>query len=94
MHKPHLLLLPGMLSDARLWQHQAAALADLAYVTVADLSQADSIAEMASKVARFREQVARLRRAFSGWLCRPGNHAPGTATGAWPGVAGYQRACR
>lgn len=50
MHKPHLLLLPGMLSDARLWQHQAAALAELAYVTVADLSQADSIADLASKV--------------------------------------------
>ena len=26
MYKPHILLLPGMLSDARLWQHQAAAL--------------------------------------------------------------------
>jgi pimeloyl-ACP methyl ester carboxylesterase len=50
MYKPHILLLPGMLSDARLWQHQAAALAELAYVTVADLSHADSIGEMASKV--------------------------------------------
>lgn len=50
MHKPHLLLLPGLLSDARLWQHQASALAELAYVTVADLSQADSISELASKV--------------------------------------------
>lgn len=50
MHKPHLLLLPGMLSDARLWQHQAAALAELAYVTVGDLSQGDSIAELASNV--------------------------------------------
>ena len=38
MHKPHLLLLPGMLSDARLWQHQTAALAELAHVTVAELS--------------------------------------------------------
>lgn len=50
MHKPHLLLLPGMLSDARLWQHQTAALAERAHVTVADLSQADSIEELARKV--------------------------------------------
>lgn len=50
MHKPHLLLLPGMLSDARLWQHQAAALAELAHITVADLSHADSITELATKV--------------------------------------------
>ncbi len=50
MHKPHLLLLPGMLSDARLWQYQAAALAERAHVEVADLSQGDSIAELATKV--------------------------------------------
>ncbi|QKE64065.1 alpha/beta fold hydrolase [Aquipseudomonas campi] len=50
MHKPHLLLLPGLLCDARLWQHQAADLADLAHITVADLSQADSIAGLAEQV--------------------------------------------
>jgi pimeloyl-ACP methyl ester carboxylesterase len=50
MHKPHLLLLAGTLCDARLWQQQAAALAELAHVTVADLSQAESITELATKV--------------------------------------------
>lgn len=48
--RPHLLLLPGLLCDARLWRHQAAALADQAHVTVADLSGADSIAELAANV--------------------------------------------
>lgn len=48
--RPHLLLLPGLLNDARLWQHQATALADQAHVMVADLSGADSIAELAASV--------------------------------------------
>jgi pimeloyl-ACP methyl ester carboxylesterase len=47
MNKPYLLLLPGLLCDARLWQHQVAALAGVAHVAVADLSQADSIEELA-----------------------------------------------
>jgi pimeloyl-ACP methyl ester carboxylesterase len=50
MHKPHFLLLAGTRCDARLWQQQAAALAELAHVTVADLSQAESITERATKV--------------------------------------------
>ncbi|MNN23020.1 Alpha/beta hydrolase family protein [compost metagenome] len=45
---PSLLLLPGLLCDARLWRHQAAGLADVAGVSVADLSGSDSIAELAS----------------------------------------------
>lgn len=50
MTRPHLLLLPGLLCDARLWQHQAAALAATAHVSVADLGDEDSIAAMASAV--------------------------------------------
>jgi pimeloyl-ACP methyl ester carboxylesterase len=49
MSKPHLLLLPGLVCDARLWQQQAS-LAELAHVTVADLSQAESIAALAANV--------------------------------------------
>lgn len=50
MNKPHLLLLPGLLCDARLWRHQVAALAGLAHVRVADLTQSDSIAALADDV--------------------------------------------
>lgn len=50
MNKPHLLLLPGLLCDARLWQPQAAGLAELAQVRVADLSQAESIGGLAEQV--------------------------------------------
>lgn len=50
MTRPHLLLLPGLLCDARLWQYQAAALAASAHVSVADLGDEDSIAAMASAV--------------------------------------------
>lgn len=46
--KPHLLLLPGLLNDARLWKHQVDNLSDTAVPVVADLGGADSIALLAS----------------------------------------------
>ncbi|OHE89931.1 MAG: alpha/beta hydrolase [Lysobacterales bacterium RIFOXYA1_FULL_68_6] len=45
-----LVLLPGLLCDARLWRDPAAALADLAPVHHADLTQDDSVAGMAARV--------------------------------------------
>jgi len=48
MKKRNLLLLPGLLNDARLWQAQVAGLADLAHVFVADLTVADSISALAA----------------------------------------------
>jgi pimeloyl-ACP methyl ester carboxylesterase len=45
-----LVLLPGLLNDARLWAHQAAALADTARVTVMELTRDDSLAAMAERV--------------------------------------------
>ena len=45
-----LVLLPGLLCDARLWRAQAEGLADLAEVTVADLTGADSVAGLARAV--------------------------------------------
>jgi len=47
---PHLVLLPGLVTDSRLWQHQAAALADIAHVSVGDLTKGHTIAEMAADV--------------------------------------------
>jgi pimeloyl-ACP methyl ester carboxylesterase len=46
----NLMLLPGLLNDARLWQHQCAALAPLADVRVADLTTAESMAALAESV--------------------------------------------
>jgi pimeloyl-ACP methyl ester carboxylesterase len=45
---PHLFLLPGLLHDARLWQHQISGLSDMADASVADLTRADSISSLAS----------------------------------------------
>ena len=45
--KQRLLLLPGLLCDAALWQFQSEALTDVAEITVADLTRSDSIAGMA-----------------------------------------------
>lgn len=46
----HLVLLPGLLNDARLWAHQQAALAEMADVVVADLTLDESMAAMAERV--------------------------------------------
>ncbi|KAB0581212.1 alpha/beta fold hydrolase [Ideonella dechloratans] len=45
-----LLLLPGLLCDAGLWVHQSEALADVAEVQVADLTQDDRVEAMAARV--------------------------------------------
>ncbi len=45
-----LLLLPGLLCDARIWRDQVQALADIADATVPDLRADDSIAAMAARV--------------------------------------------
>lgn len=47
--KAHLLLVPGLLNDARLWRHQAQNLADITEPVVADVTDADSIALLASE---------------------------------------------
>ncbi|QNM94706.1 alpha/beta fold hydrolase [Chitinimonas koreensis] len=46
--KLQLFLLPGLLNDARLWQHQVEGLADLADVTVGDLTATDTIPLLAA----------------------------------------------
>jgi pimeloyl-ACP methyl ester carboxylesterase len=49
-----LILLPGLLDDARLWRHQVENLADLAEIAVADLVGPDSMAGMAERVLAMR----------------------------------------
>jgi pimeloyl-ACP methyl ester carboxylesterase len=48
MSNPNLLLVPGLLCDRHLWQAQVAGLKHAAECTVAEVSQADSIAGIAS----------------------------------------------
>ncbi|TWI57605.1 pimeloyl-ACP methyl ester carboxylesterase [Pseudomonas duriflava] len=45
-----LLLIPGLLCDAALWKAQAEALADIASVQIADITQDDSIRAMARRL--------------------------------------------
>ena len=45
-----LFLLPGLLNDARLWQHQAEALSDLARIHVPDLTQDNRLAAMSQRI--------------------------------------------
>lgn len=50
MHKHNIVLLPGLLNDARLWQPQVDGLSDIANATVADLTGANSISALAQSV--------------------------------------------
>lgn len=50
METEDLILLPGLLCDARLWEHQRNTLCDIARVTVADLTRFDRIETMAEAV--------------------------------------------
>jgi pimeloyl-ACP methyl ester carboxylesterase len=47
---PHLVLLPGLVNDSRLWQFQVSGLSEIAQVYVGDLTKGHTIAEMASDV--------------------------------------------
>lgn len=48
--KTPLVLVPGLLCDARLWRHQIAHLRDIADTTVADVTRGSSVREMARAV--------------------------------------------
>jgi pimeloyl-ACP methyl ester carboxylesterase len=48
MRNPSLLLLPGLLNDASLFEQQADALADIASITIGDLTGADTISQLAA----------------------------------------------
>lgn len=50
--KPPLILLPGLLCDRALWEPQLVGLADIADMTVGDLTQSDTMAGMAQDVLR------------------------------------------
>jgi len=50
MNKQNLVLLPGLLNDHRLFEHQIANLADVAEISVADMSTANSMSDLASLV--------------------------------------------
>jgi len=49
-HKINLVLLPGLLNDARLFQFQTEDLSDMAQSSVGDLTVADTVAELAAEV--------------------------------------------
>ncbi|MEQ1516519.1 MAG: alpha/beta hydrolase [Usitatibacteraceae bacterium] len=58
--KLNLLFLPGLITDARLFQSQVEDLADIAQSTVADLTVADTIAELAADVLAHAPQTFAL----------------------------------
>ncbi|MDT8329685.1 alpha/beta fold hydrolase [Roseomonas gilardii] len=65
-----LLLLPGLLNDARLWHHQTEALAGIAESRVPDISLDDSMAAIAARVlASAPERFALAGLSMGGYVC-------------------------
>ena len=65
-----LLLLPGLLNDARLWQHQTEAMAGIADSRVPDISLDDSMAAIAARVlASAPERFALAGLSMGGYVC-------------------------
>lgn len=50
MSRPHLILIPGTLNDAGLWRDQIGPLSLVADVTVADITQGETLADLARQV--------------------------------------------
>lgn len=64
-----LLLLPGLLCDARLWRDQVAALSDIAVPTVADLTRDDTLDAMADRaLAAMPERFAMAALSMGGYV--------------------------
>lgn len=70
MTRPTLVLLPGLLNDARLWQPVIAAVGDLADCKVADLTRHDSVAALAADVLQqvTAEQFALIGFSMGGYV--------------------------
>src|SRR4051794_34929940 len=66
-----LLLLPGLLNDAALWQHQVADLADVAAPVVGDVTRHPSIAAMAAALlAEAPESFALAGLSMGGYVAQ------------------------
>ena len=66
-----LILLPGLLCDHALWRHQIETLDDLADITVADLTQDDTLPAMAERVlATAPERFALAGLSMGGYLAQ------------------------
>src|SRR4051794_5759752 len=84
MAKPSLVLLPGLLCDAALWQAQIDRFADRFEVTVADLTRDDSLRGMAGRVlAAAPERFALAGLSMGGYVAQEIlREAPGRVTRA------------
>jgi pimeloyl-ACP methyl ester carboxylesterase len=68
-NKTPLVLLPGLLCDAALWQHQAETLSDIAEISVADLTKADQAGLAAQQVlASAPEEFALAGLSMGGYI--------------------------
>ena len=52
MTKPHLILVPGLMCDSAVWEHQAANLHELASITIPDHGSIDSLAAMGEAILK------------------------------------------
>lgn len=87
--KTPLVLLTGLLCDAELWRHQLDTLADIAEISVPDLTVDDRLGPMAQRVLGEAPEMFALAGLSMGGVCGPRDHAPGTGSGDATGLAGH-----
>lgn len=69
MERQPLVLVPGLLCDAALWRHQTETLADMADITVADITGADDVGRLAEAVlAAAPERFALAGLSMGGYI--------------------------
>ncbi|MGB6976790.1 MAG: alpha/beta hydrolase [Gammaproteobacteria bacterium] len=70
MKRKKLILIPGLLCDKTVWAHQAAHLKDIADISIADLSQAETLTDMLEATLSHisSEQVAISGHSMGGWI--------------------------
>ena len=85
-----LILLPGLLCDARLWKSQADALGDIADINIADMTLDDTMAGMAARALDGAPARFALAGLSMGWVRGVRNHASGIREGHKAGVARYR----
>jgi pimeloyl-ACP methyl ester carboxylesterase len=82
MDKSHLILIPGLMCDEAVWEHQALGLRDIADITIADHGSSDSLTAMADAILqRAPERFALAGHSMGGRVAfQVFRHAPERVT--------------
>ena len=90
MSRTQLLMLPGMLCDERLFDHQTENLSDIVAMSFGDITQDDSISGAANSVLERAPERFALAGLSLGGIVAFGSSTSGAGTGGASGAARHQ----